>query len=115
MKISVTNKAKRCIIIDGQTLVPGVTLVDEKKYKSIASYVKNHDELNVVDEEKDADNICAFNIKDAEELVTKCFDEDIISEWKKQEEEGKKRPKILKAMDDQVKLIKDSLVPKGDK
>ena len=115
-KVSVINKAKRVIIINKNVLIPGVNLVDEKKFTSIKKDVENHGELETKGEKgQDASNICEFNIKDAEALVVECYDQDILDDWMKQEADGKKRPKILDLMEKQEEKIEEVLLKKDEK
>jgi len=114
-KVSVVNNASRVISLpEGVVLIPGVNIVEEKKFKKVEEYVKKHSELEVASKGQDADKISGYNVRDAASLISKQYDEDKLIEWEREERDGKDRAAVLKSISDQKKVIENVQIKKDN-
>jgi|GEM_PF-3809954 len=115
MKVGITNKSVRCIMLPSKTLlVPGFNLIDSAVYKSHSDIIEKHKELIVEKKEMNDSDLSGLNVKKAAEVIESTNDQDLLAQWKQSEEAGKKRAAVLKAIEVQLKKI-DAVLIKKDK
>lgn len=120
-KILVNNETLRIITIPGSAgkklhLKPGTQYVDLDTWKQVQKEAKYHLDLENISlpesksEDDLAEGLTGYKVKDAVELVKASTDEEVLADWKKIEEgQDKPRAGVLKAIDDQLKALKDAL------
>jgi len=115
MKVGITNKSVRCIMLPSKILlVPGFNLIDSAVYKSHSDIIEKHKELIVEKKEMNDSDLSGLNVKKAAEVIESTNDQDLLAQWKQSEEAGKKRAAVLKAIEVQLKKI-DAVLIKKDK